>query len=109
MRLAFLPALAAAVAALLALAALWCNSLAWASGCTPQNASFRPVAQVLAVAAFVFLLSVPVLCVAAVVVTLVRAGGRRTLNVALFVIWWPVAYNAWILLGTIAHGGCDPS
>jgi hypothetical protein len=101
--------LAAVVAALLALGALYCNSLAWASGCIPDHASARPVAQALAVAAFVILLSSPVLCVAGIVVTRGRGGGWRTVNATLFVLWWPVAYNAWILLGTIAHGGCDSS
>ena len=106
-------ALASVAAAGLAFAALVFNSRAWSPGCTPHVSSARPVAQVLAVAALAMLLAVPVLCIAGLVRARLRRGpgdaGWAAVNVALFVVWWPAAYNAWILLGTIAHGGCDSS
>ena len=73
----------------------------------PESSSARPVAQVLAVAALVVLLSVPVLSLAGM---RRRGNGWSTaLNATVFLLWCPVAYSVWILLGTIAGGGCDSS
>ena len=97
----------------LGVAAVVCNSFAWGPSCTPELAGAHSVARVLAIAAGLTLLAVPLLCLGIVIAALVQRrdddGFWARLNATLFVVWWPVAVYAWLILGQIADSGCDPS